>query len=356
MSKKTEEPVTRRVPFRSIYIPGEQIRSDEPETQRLADRLKADGQIYPVLVAEGGPDGKEYTLVEGFRRCAAFVLNGWQNREIEVKVVQSKTPLDRIATNWNANMEREGINFIDQCECVASLVDGTYPVIPGEKAEPVERYEIAQRLGITTGQVSRMLNVKRNVDSDVLSLARKSQAPSYIVLNIAKIEGDEDLDGEKRKDDRMKKQSAVLTAWIDKQNQLKEQGRVRSERSDKGTKKGSKKNGKSAHGKGGKNGKHETVGAVAPEKRVAHATYKDEKERAYSVEDYVTVLTNKTKTIAKDREKKPVSELSLREQVIRLQGIIDGMRFMKGEIKRLPDLTKEDFEVLRPETASAEAE
>lgn len=353
-AKKTEESVTKKVPFRSIYIPGEQIRSDEPETQRLADRLKADGQIYPVLVALGGPDGKDYTLVEGFRRCAAFVLNGWQNREIEVKIVDSKTPLDRIATNWNANMEREGINFIDQCECVANLVDGTYAVIPGEKAEPVERYEIAQRLGITTGQVSRMLNVKRNVDPDVLSLARKSQAPSYIVLSIAKIDGSEDLDEEKRRDDRMKKQSAVLTAWIDKQNQLKEQGRVRSERSDKGTKKGSKKNGK---GKSHKNGGHEKVGVVTPEKRVAHAAYKDDKERGYSVEDYVTVLTEKTKTMAKDKAKKPVSELSLREQVIRLQGIIDGMRFMKGEIKRLPDLTNEDFEVLRPaEGASGAAE
>lgn len=354
MSKKTEEGITKKVPYRSIYIPGEQIRSDEPETQRLAERLKADGQIYPVLVSEGGPDGKDYTLIEGFRRCAAFVVNGWQNREIEVKVVGAKTPLDRIAINWNANMEREGINYLDQCECVANLVEGTYPVIPGEKAAPVERYEVAQRLGISTGQVSRMLKVKKNLDADVASLARKSQAPAYLVLDIAKIEGDEEIeDVHKRDEDRANKQSAILTSWIDKQNRLREEGRVRSERSDKGTKKGSGK---------GKNGKkhHErdpVVGVVQPEKRVAHAAYKDDKERGYKFEDYVTVLTKKAKTLGKDREKKTFGELSLREQVIRLQGIIDGMRLIKGEITRLPDLTNEDFEILKPPpAASADAE
>jgi hypothetical protein len=40
-----------------------------------------------------------------------------------------------------------------------------------------------------------------------------------------------------------------------------------------------------------------------------------------------------------------------------LTGIIDGMRFMKGEITKLADLTKEDFDILNPpDAASAEAE
>jgi hypothetical protein len=136
-----------------------------------------------------------------------------------------------------------------------------------------------------------------------------------------------------------------LTAWIDKNTQLKESGRVRSERSDKGKK------------KNGKNGKAEPAGVVSAEKKVAHAAYKDDKDRAYSIEDYVTVLTKKERTLAKDRDVKPVRQLSRSEQIIRINGILDGLRFFLGDVSRLPDLTKDDFDVLKPaEPAAAEAE
>lgn len=364
--KTTDESSVRKVPFRSIYIPDSQIRSDEPKVKELAESIKENGQIYPVLVTEGGPDGKDYTLNEGFRRCAAFVLNDWQDREIEVKVIAKKNPFDRIAINWIANMNREDINFLDQCECVGHYIDGTYAVLPGEKAAPIERYEIAQRLRISTGQVTRMYRVFKNLDPDVASLARKAdiakvsegvtevpnaksvRIPSWLLLDIAKIEGEGD-DEDKKQEDKARKQAAVLHAFIEKRRKLEEEGRVRSERSDKG----SKKNGK--HGKNTKNGKgskhdEEPAGVVAPEKKLHHAIYKNDKDRPYSVEDYVTVLAKKQKVLVRERniEVKRPTELSYREQVIRLNGIIDGMRLFKGEITRLPDLTKEDFEVLNP--------
>jgi len=347
MSKKTvtEDATTFAVPFRSIFVPPKQLRGDLPEIPQLAERLKEEGLKYPVLVSKGGPKGYQYTLNEGYRRMESFAHNGWGNREILVSVQEKSDAFSRIVTNWTANMDREGINYIDQCECVATLLDGTYPVLEGETSEPVDVETVSKRLGISANQIGRMAKVWKYVDKDVLSLARKSQAPSYLMEKIATIKGEGD-DETARDEDRATKQSAILAEWMDKRRALEEQGRKRAVRSDKGA----KKNGK-------KKSQDEPVGVVNPEKKVTHAVYKTEKDRGYSVDDYVRVLVKKQEEIAKDRSPKPVRELTPKEQVIRLTGIIDGMRFMKGEITKLPDLTKADFDVLKPAAVTeAEAE
>lgn len=365
MTLKKSEEITLKVQYRDIYIPPSQIRQDEPKVQEIAASLKEHGQYYPVLVTEGGPDGKKYTLNEGFRRCAAWVVNGWQDsKPIEIKIIAKKKPFDRIVTNWVANMEREGINYLDQCHTVGHLIEGTYAVLPGEKAVAIERYEIAQKLNITTGQVGRMYRVYKNLHPAVVSLARSvtdpvGPVPSSLLLEIAKIEKGEGEDAEKKDEDRARRQGTMLTEWIEKKKKLEAEGRIRSTRSDKGT---TKKNGAAKNGKSAKNGKHvqeANIGVVAPERRVVHAVYKNEKDRSYSVEDYITVLTRKQQSLVKERNiviKRP-TELSYREQVIRLNGIRDGMRLLKGEITKLSDLTNEDFDVLNPPVAaSAEAE
>lgn len=349
MSKKNAalkpDDSTFYAPFRSIYCPPKQIRHDEPKLQSLAQSLKEEGQEYPVLVRRGGPDGYLFTLDEGYRRMAAWVLNGWQNRDILVKVKDdSKSkPVDRSIRNWRANMEREPIGYVDQCEYVSSLIEGSYHVLDGEVAESLSVEEVSKRLNISENQVKRMHRAWKQIDGDVMSLARKAQAPSYVLEKVVATKG-EGSDEEARLQDRANKQSAIVNEWLDKQTALEQAGRKRAVRSDKGTKKNKKK-------------ADVPDGVVNPEKKVAHATYKTEKDRSYSVQDYVRVLSKKQDALVRDRGNKPVRELTNQQQAIRIAGILDGIRFMTGEIKKLPDLTKTDFDVLRPaETSDAAAE
>lgn len=346
MTKKNasvkQDDTTFYAPFRSIYVPPKQIRTDEPAIKSMAESLKEHGQEYPVLVTQGGPEGYLFTLDEGYRRMAAWVYNNWQNRDILIKVKKATKhkPFDRIVRNWTANMEREPIGYVDQCECVAGLIEGTYPVLDGEVAEPISVEEVARRLNLSENQVKRMHRTWKNVDPDVISLARKAQAPSYVLEKVVAIKG-EGEEEEARNQDRANKQGAIVKEWLDKQTALEQQGRKRAVRSDKGTKK--------------KKSPPPPDGVVNPEKKVQHATYKTDKDRSYSVHDYVRVLTKKQEALVRDRAKKPVNEMTDQQHAIRIAGILDGIRFMTGEIKKLPDLTKADFEVLKPAEASEAA-
>jgi ParB/RepB/Spo0J family partition protein len=352
MSKKSlqEAPIdTLSVPFRSIFIPDRQIRSDEPEIENLAARLKSKGQLYPVLVARGAPNEKqEYTLLEGFRRMAAWVRNGWQNeREVLVRIVEASDPVSRIATNWEANMQREDFHPLDQAECVYNLVTGSYPVLKNEPpAEPLEKEAVAERLGLSVAQVTRLVKLHRNVDADVSIAARKANAPISLLFEISTISGEGESQ-EEIEEDRAKKQFKLLETWIEKQKALSELGRKRAVRSDKGKR-------KKGVASGGEGEDGEPSAVLTGGKRVKHATYAKDEGRSYSIDDYLAVFTAKHEALASSKSKED------REAAVRYKAMIDLLRFLTGQVKRLPDLNKSDFEALtageREEAEGAEVE
>jgi ParB-like chromosome segregation protein Spo0J len=325
---KAVEAEVLSVPLGEIFVPPRQIRRDDSRVGEIAESLSEHGQIYPILVTRGGPEGFPYTLVEGFTRHAAFLMNRWRTRTILARVVECKDAVDRISHNWIANVERSELSVLDQAECVYNLIHGTYPVLDGELSDPLSKEDVEKHLGINQERIYRLLKIRKNLGPEVAELVRQYDAPVYVVNQLVSIKG-EGEDAETREQDRAAKQLRAISSWQKRQEELSAQGRKRRERSDKGRRKG-------------KRGGSSPTGVLGLSKRVQHARYESSDGRKYSVDDYVRVLSKKREALAEERAKEA------QIQAARLSGMVDGIRFFSGEIQTLRDLTNADFELIAP--------
>jgi ParB/RepB/Spo0J family partition protein len=324
MSSKqpTSEPTS--IPFKQIFIPEDaNYRSDLPKIKEIAASFQERGQLTPLIVTNGGTKDKPYTLVAGYRRAAAWEMNGWESRDIMVVVRQYKKgdAVGRLADNWTENEERETTSPFDQAELLHRLVTGTYPVAEDETAEPVDKDTICTRFNISKAELTKKLRMFHNIDADVARLAKKAEAPLRLLYGLSNIEGSGKTKDE-QEEDRAKRQLDTLNSYIEQQAALAEAGRKRNVRSDAG------KGKKSARG-----GDEDHVAPIKPTKRI------DDKGR--STADYLIVLNAKVENAAK-------------EERLRLEGMIDACRFYAGELKRFPGLTAEDFKILDVEEEEEE--
>lgn len=349
--------VQKSIPFSQIHIPEDQIRTDLPKIKEMAASLEENGQLEPIIVTNGGDEAKPYTLVSGARRCAAMEHLGWKGDRPVLVVVRSYPKWDLlgpIVDNWVENAEREDVSALDLANCIHNLVKGTYRVPEGQEANPVDRKTISQRFGISQGQVGKLLKMHECIDDEIKAMARKLDAPLHLLIALSTIEGEGTPKGEETEEEanvanRTKKQHAMFGQWAERRKALEEQGRQRGERSDKG--KSRSKGGRAAAAE-------EPTAAIKPSKRVQHASYADSNERSYSVEQYLAVLRAKQVSFKEEMENaKSASardEAALEEAYFR--GILDGQRFLAGEIKTIKGLTKADFKVLEPEEETEEEE
>lgn len=326
-------------PWKTIYVePNANIRSDMPKRKEMAASLKDNGQLQPVVVAKGGPEGYLYTLVAGNRRMLGFEDNGWTSKDVLIVVREYKkghASLARIADNWIENSEREDVSPFDLAERVHQLVSGTYPAVQGEKAEPQPKAAIQELLGISTSQLNNLLRVYRDVDPDVASKARKAGVPLRVLIAWAGVEG-KGKDADAVAEDKANKQMAMFEEWKQTQEALAEAGRKRAPKSAKG-------------GKGKATEAEPSSGIISRERKIdsGYTTKSKDgeaKPRKFTPDDYLTVVRSKQ------------SETKAGEEKARLQGIIDAFRFFTGEVSKLPGLTAADFKVLEEEAEEEEDE
>lgn len=314
------------MPFKNLIVMDEtNIRTDLPRVKELAEDLKLKGQITPILVSPTD-DPEKFMVRAGFRRCAAYVLNGWQNRDIMVVVREYKKGdhIGPIVDNWTENVQREAVSYLDLAECMHQLATGTYPVPEGETAEAVDREEISSRFGVSTAHVGKLLKIFRNIDADVARSARRADAPVRLLIQLSAIEGDGEDEAQKD-EDRALKQQKVLDAWTKQREDLLAEGRQRSVRSDKGR-------GKSARGGSGHDDKPPPP--VSPTKKIGPVG-RDGGASAFRrpAEDYLKVLLAKQEEAAK-------------EEKLRIEGMVAAFKFVTGKIAKLPGLSAADFKIL----------
>lgn len=92
-----------------------------PTLQRsLADSIKANGLIEPLVVCEGDAEG-QYLVVDGTRRLDIAARMGWETVPC---MVHKRMPLGQIAhVSYVKNMERESLTPIDVAQHIKSLRD-----------------------------------------------------------------------------------------------------------------------------------------------------------------------------------------------------------------------------------------
>ncbi len=319
--------VHKTIPFKQLYIePARNYRQDSPKVKEMGASLKANGQINPIIVTNGGsPDpNKPYVVRGGFRRCAGFILNGWENKDIDVTVREYKKGdvLSPIFDSIIDNKDREDVSPLDMAEAIHNLVHGTYVVGEGEKATPVDKKDVALRLGMQAGTVNNFLRVFDNLDPDVAKKCRKNGAPMRNMVAWAGIEGKGRTD-EAKAEDKASKQMEAFEEWLKAKTELEESGRKKQPRKPKVKSAG-------GNGEGGEGG----AGGGS------------------------SSMTNKTKTTLLEAciavLKLKLDETTGVGEKAAIQGRIEGLRFVTGDLKRLPGVTKADLEALDAEEESDE--
>lgn len=121
--------------------------SNPAAVARLAGSMRIDGLMHPITVTEG-EDGS-FTLVSGFRRVEAALLNGW--KEIRAVVLASaQSPL----LNLVENIQREPLNVADEALAIFKLVSSGM----------VRQLDVAASLGKNKSSISRLMQLGKLVE------------------------------------------------------------------------------------------------------------------------------------------------------------------------------------------------
>ena len=94
------------------------VQIDDEALQELADSIKAQGVIQPVIVREHGLS--QYELIAGERRCRASQLAGLTEIPVVVKSISDETAL---AMGLIENLQRENLNPIEEAQGLKRLAD-----------------------------------------------------------------------------------------------------------------------------------------------------------------------------------------------------------------------------------------
>ena len=94
------------------------VQMDDEALQELADSIKAQGIIQPVLVRERGLS--QYELIAGERRWRASQLAGLTEIPVVIKTISDETAL---AMGLIENLQRENLNPIEEAQGLKRLAD-----------------------------------------------------------------------------------------------------------------------------------------------------------------------------------------------------------------------------------------
>ena len=94
------------------------VQMDDEALQELAESIKAQGVIQPVIVREQGLNG--YELIAGERRWRASRLAGLTEMPVVVKSISDETAL---AMGLIENLQRENLNPIEEARGLKRLAD-----------------------------------------------------------------------------------------------------------------------------------------------------------------------------------------------------------------------------------------
>ncbi len=320
-NEKTEKSELRSIPFKQIFVdPAENhTRTDLPKVKELAESMAEKGQLTPVLVENGGDAKQPYTLRAGYRRMAAFELNGWTNKEVLCRVRDysgKDSEARRIADNWVENQQREGTRALDLADTVYALAQGTYRVEAGDTAVKYEHEKIGHFLEISRDMVRLYVRIASRLSPEARAVIKKNAVPLRRLGDWALIEDPE-------------KQAAAAAEWLAHQAELAAEGRKRNPKAKKA---------KAAGGGGGgdEEGSGERKPAVRPDKKID--------DDNHTPSDYLAMLLAKQ------------AEVTSKEEQAYLQGLTNAFRFIQGDLKKIPGIRKEDWKLIAPDEEELDEE
>src|SRR5258708_5397895 len=119
--------VYQQIPLAQIAPSPHQARKDfDPAAlQGLADSMKAEGLLEPVLVRQVGDS---FELISGERRFRAAKLLGWTT--IGAKVIQTVSEAEAAAKGMVENLQRADLNPIEEPQAGSRYASSRHPGRP----------------------------------------------------------------------------------------------------------------------------------------------------------------------------------------------------------------------------------
>lgn len=306
-AREARHPEVLRIDLDRIYVRDDgNIRSNLPNVQAMTRSFAEKGQLEPIGVHAGGPEGFDYTLRFGYRRTAAAHALEWKT--ILALVRPKGDALSEAADNWVENDQRERVTTIDRAERAYDLLTGAYVAAGVAGAQPVSREDLAKLLELSRNALNKLLRIRENLSDELRAEARRVKAPTRLLILLSTLKTEE-------------AQRARLDAWVADQEALAKAGRKRAKR-------GSKTNGKGGDGDGEEG---EARPALPLSKKIG----------GVSVEEIVRVAEEKRDGSASKADR------------VRFQGVVDALHFVTGRKRSIAGITKRDLE---RSAASAEAE
>ena len=132
----------RNLPVDSLSAGKYQPRKhwDEAKLAELAESIKAQGVIQPIVVREiGEKGGKTYEIIAGERRWRASRLAGLAEIPVVIREVDDRTV---VAMALIENIQREDLNPLEEAQALSRLID-EFDLTHAQAAEAVGRSRAA---------------------------------------------------------------------------------------------------------------------------------------------------------------------------------------------------------------------
>jgi len=351
MTTKNEHVTTvKMIPLSQIHIDeafNARRTISESDIEEMAQSLKENGLKQPIGVVNGGEGKKPYMLTFGNTRYLAAKRLGWD----EIAATVSKDADAAVVDNLVENIHRKNIDRQDLALRLVEMLEGKYPVPAGQKARVWTKEELMEKFSLGKSQFNNLVRAAKMLldNSSVQKKLRGKNPPERCLYAWAALTKKELVPlkdketGKVVKDDKtgkpimeevfvpdVDKQLKAIDAFIEERKALEEADRERATRKDKG-KKGKKK-------------RAEEVDPILAHARVTEPAPEERRPGRVYVADYLAVMQAKAKDLKGTEE-------------ARMQGAIDAVRWLTGELERCPFVTKAEIvEATTPEEVEADEE
>lgn len=165
--------IRSQIAYKDIQVrDGFNARKQFKDIEELADSIKRNGLIHPLVVREGGPDkegNRKFILIAGERRYRALGLLGYTQVEVKIRKVNEAEATD---INIAENDERKDLEPLERAERYQFLM----------KEGKLTQAQLAKKVGRSEAYVSQTLALLRGVAPEV----QKAVAEKKITPTIAR--------------------------------------------------------------------------------------------------------------------------------------------------------------------------
>ena len=146
---------------------------DPAEVERLAQSLRAEGQLVPIRVVKVGT---RWRIVEGGTRAAAARYLGWP--EIEAVAEERElSAFEELRQCFTANEARSGFTPLQRAELFQRLL----------QEGNLTGAELAAKLGISPSEVTKVLAISRNLIGPLKELVESSKLSASIAYLMSRL-------------------------------------------------------------------------------------------------------------------------------------------------------------------------